>query len=205
MEILLASTNPHKLQEFREILNPLGIVVVDLASLGESFEEPIENSDTFAGNAKLKAVGYAIATGRICVADDSGLSVDALDGKPGVMSARFAGSTGSRDERDAANNALLLELMQGVPDDNRSARFECAVCVADPNGTIIGESTGTFEGTIGRSPEGENGFGYDPLLYVQDVQKTSAQLSAQEKNLRSHRGEAVRNIASCLKQCDEVR
>ena len=125
-----------------------------------SFEEPIENSDTFAGNAKLKAVGYAIATGRICVADDSGLSVDALDGKPGVMSARFAGSTGSRDERDAANNALLLELMHGVPDDNRSARFECAVCVADPNGTIIGESTGTFEGTIGRSPEGENGLNY---------------------------------------------
>ena len=199
MEVLLASTNPHKLKEFREILEPLGIVVADLASLDESFEEPMENSDTFTGNAKLKALGYAIAAGRICMADDSGLSVDALDGKPGVLSARFAGSTGTRDERDAANNALLLELMRDVPDKDRSARFECAVCVADPNGTIIAEATGTFEGTIGRSPEGQHGFGYDPLLYLPDVQKTSAQLNAQEKNTRSHRGEAVRKIASCLK------
>ena len=199
MEVLLASTNPHKLKEFREILEPMGIVVVDLASLSESFKEPIENADTFAGNAKLKAMGYAIETCRICMADDSGLSVDALDGRPGVLSARFAGSTGTRDERDAANNELLLELMRDIPDENRSARFECAVCVADSDGTIIGESTGTFEGMIARSPEGGHGFGYDPLLYLPDVQKTSAQLDAQEKNARSHRGEAVRKIASCLK------
>ena len=200
MEILLASTNPHKLQEFREILVPLGIAVVDLASLNDTFEEPVETETTFAGNAKLKAVGYAAATGRVCMADDSGLSVDALDGKPGVLSARFAGSTGSREERDAANNALLLELMIGVPDEDRFARFECAVCVADPNGAIIAESSGTFEGIIGRYPEGENGFGYDPLLYLPDVQMTSAQLSSQEKNFRSHRGEAVRNIAAHLEQ-----
>ena len=137
MEVLLASTNPHKLQEFREILEPLGVAVVDLASLSESFDEPLEDALTFAGNARLKALGYAANTGRVCVADDSGLSVDALDGRPGVMSARFAGSIGTRDERDAANNAMLLALMDGVPDDKRSARFECAVCVADPNGTII--------------------------------------------------------------------
>ena len=142
MEVLLASTNPHKLQEFREILEPLGVAVVDLASLSESFDEPVEDAPTFAGNARLKALGYAANTGRVCVADDSGLSVDALDGRPGVMSARFAGSIGTRDEMDAANNAMLLALMEGVPDDKRSARFECAVCVADPSGTIIAESQG---------------------------------------------------------------
>ena len=194
----MASTNPHKLQEFREILEPLGVAVVDLASLSESFDEPVEDALTFAGNARLKALSYAANTGRVCVADDSGLSVDALDGRPGVMSARFAGSIGTRDERDAANNAMLLALMEDVPDDKRSARFECAVCVADPNGTIIAESHGTFEGVISREPAGENGFGYDPLLYLPDVQKTSAQLSSQEKNARSHRGEAVQKIASCF-------
>ena len=198
MEVLLASTNPHKLQEFREILEPLGVAVVDLASLSESFDEPVEDAPTFAGNARLKALGYAASTGRVCVADDSGLSVDALEGRPGVMSARFAESIGTRDERDAANNAMLLALMDGVPDDKRSARFECAVCVADPNGTIIVESHGTFEGVISREPAGENGFGYDSLLYLPDVQKTSAQLSSQEKNARSHRGEAVQKIASCF-------
>ena len=176
----------------------MGVAVVDLASLSESFDEPVEDALTFAGNARLKAFGYAANTGRVCVADDSGLSVDALDGRPGVMSARFAGSIGTRDERDAANNAMLLALMDGVPDDKRSARFECAVCVADPNGTIIAESHGTFEGVISRELAGENGFGYDPLLYLPDVQKTSAQLSSQEKNARSHRGEAVQKIASCF-------
>jgi len=114
------------------------------------------------------------------------------------MSARFAGSIGTRDEMDAANNAMLLALMEDVPDDKRSARFECAVCVADPSGTIIAESHGTFEGVISREPAGENGFGYDPLLYLPEVQKTSAQLSSQEKNARSHRGEAVQKIASCF-------
>lgn len=198
MEVLLASTNPHKLQEFREILAPLGVVVVDLASLSQSFDEPVEDASTFAGNARLKALGYAEATGRVCVADDSGLSVDALDGRPGVLSARFAGSSGTRDERDAANNVMLLALMEAVPDEKRTARFECAVCVADPSGTILAESHGTFEGVISREQAGDNGFGYDPLLYLPDVQKTSAQLSSQEKNARSHRGKAVQKIATCF-------
>ena len=203
MEVFLASTNPHKLLEFREILDPFGIVILDLESLNKSIEEPEENADTFAGNARLKALGYAVATGCLCIADDSGLSVDALDGQPGVLSARFAGSSGTRDERDEANNTMLLDLMKDVPDEERSARFECAVCVANPNGDIIAESTGTFEGVIGRSPKGGNGFGYDPLLYLPDVQKTSAQLNSQEKNARSHRGEAVRKIAIRLKQLQQ--
>lgn len=203
MEVLLASTNPHKLQEFREILEPLGVVVVDLASLGESLAEPVEDAPTFVGNARLKALGYANSTGRVCVADDSGLSVDALDGRPGIFSARFAGSSGTRVERDAANNAKLLSLMDGVPDEKRTARFECAICVADPSGMIIAESHGTFEGVIGREPAGENGFGYDPLLYLPDVQKTSAQLSPQEKNARSHRGEAILQIAACFSKLQQ--
>jgi XTP/dITP diphosphohydrolase len=178
-----------------------------LASLSETYEEPVEDATTFEGNARLKAVGYAVATGRICVADDSGLSVDALEGRPGVLSARFAGSEGTRDERDAANNAMLLALMEHVPDEKRSARFECAVCVADPSGKIIAESRGTFEGFIAREPAGDNGFGYDPLLYVPDVNKTSAQLSSSEKNTRSHRGEAVQKISSCIShlQQDSIR
>jgi len=203
MEVLLASTNPHKLQEFREILEPLGVVVVDLGSLGETFEEPIEDAPTFVGNARLKAVGYAVTTGRVCIADDSGISVDALDGRPGVLSARFAGSVGTRDERDAANNVKLLALMKDIPDSKRTARFECAICVADPIGNIIAESKGTFEGLINKAPAGEHGFGYDPLLYLPDVQKTSAQLSAEEKNARSHRGQAVLKIAPCLAQLQQ--
>jgi XTP/dITP diphosphohydrolase len=183
----------------------MGLVVAGLSSLGGSFEEPVEDASTFAGNARLKAMGYAVATGHICIADDSGLSVDALDGRPGVLSARFAGLGGTRDERDAANNAMLLELMDCVPDDKRTARFECAVCVADPSGKIIAESNGIFEGIIARTPAGENGFGYDPLLYLPDVQKTSAQLSSQEKNARSHRGEAVLKIASCLDQLQQEK
>jgi XTP/dITP diphosphohydrolase len=100
---------------------------------------------------------------------------------------------------------MLLELMDCVPDDKRTARFECAVCVADPSGKIIAESNGIFEGIIARTPAGENGFGYDPLLYLPDVQKTSAQLSSQEKNARSHRGEAVLKIASCLDQLQQEK
>lgn len=203
MEILLASSNPHKLQEFQEILEPLGVAVAGLKSLKEKFKEPVEDASTFAGNARLKAIGYAAATGQMCIADDSGLSVDALGGRPGVMSARFSGSSGTRDSRDAKNNALLLSLMEQVPDEKRTARFECAVCLAESNGNIIAETHATFEGFIARSPQGKNGFGYDPLFFLPDVQKTSAQLSSQEKNARSHRGKAVLKIRPYFSQMQE--
>ncbi|MDP7005083.1 MAG: RdgB/HAM1 family non-canonical purine NTP pyrophosphatase [Phycisphaerales bacterium] len=196
MEILLATSNEHKLKEVEVILAPFNIQIVGLQSLSDVYEEPVEDSDTFEGNAKLKAVGYAYSTGRRCMADDSGLVVDAIEGKPGVLSARFAGVDGSREERDAANNALLLSLMKDVPEEERSARFVCAICVADPDGTIFAQSMGTLEGTIASSPKGNNGFGYDPLLYVARVNKTSAEMTPEEKNLLSHRGEAVRNIVN---------
>ena len=199
MELLLASTNPHKLREVREILEPLGISVQGLDSLNESFPEPVEDSDTFSGNAKIKAVEYARVTGRRCIADDSGLVVDALGGKPGVLSARFSGLGSNSEERDAANNVLLLKLMKDVPANKRSARFVCAICIADPDGTIVTQTTGTFEGVIGTAPCGKNGFGYDPLLFVPEANKTSAQMTPEEKNERSHRGEAVRKFAKVVR------
>lgn len=200
MQLLLATSNEHKLIEVGEILAPHGIEVVGLNSLDGSYEEPIEDADTFAGNARLKALAYAKATGKRCMADDSGLSVDVLGGKPGVYSARFAGVGTTREERDSANNALLLSKLQHTSESERSARFVCAMCVADPDGTVVGESEGTFEGVITLEPKGTNGFGYDPLLFVQDAQKTSAEMTSNEKNARSHRGEAVRNIIFCFGQ-----
>jgi len=200
MQLLLATSNEHKLIEVGEILALHGIEVVGLDSLDGSYEEPTEDADTFAGNARLKALAYAKATGKRCMADDSGLSVDVLGGKPGVYSARFAGVGTTREERDSANNALLLSKLQHTSESERSARFVCAMCVADPDGTVVGESEGTFEGVITLEPRGTNGFGYDPLLYVQDAQKTSAEMTSDEKNARSHRGEAVRNIIFCFGQ-----
>ena len=198
--VLLATSNQHKLQEVREILEPLGVQIDGLDSLDKTYVEPVEDADTFEGNAKLKAIGYAKATGIRCMADDSGLSVDALDGKPGVFSARFAGVGKTREERDQANNELLLAQLMEIPSKNRTARFVCAICVADPDGTIVAESTGTFDGVIGFTPVGDNGFGYDPLLFVPTANKTSAQMSPEEKNAQSHRGNAVRKIILMFSQ-----
>ena len=204
MQLLLATSNIHKLEEVRAILEPLGVEVIGLDSMPEHHDEPVEDADTFEGNARLKAVGYAKSTGKRCMADDSGLVVDALGGRPGVYSARsaktarFAGIGETRQERDDANNTLLLEELKDVPASERTARFVCAICIADSNGTIVGESTGYFEGVIGEEPVGSNGFGYDPLLFVPSANKTSAEMSPEDKNARSHRGEAVRNIMPCF-------
>jgi XTP/dITP diphosphohydrolase len=200
VQILLATSNSHKLQEVREILEPLGIQVDGIDCLDRTYEEPVEDAETFEGNAQLKAIGYAQATGIRCMADDSGLAVDALDGRPGVYSARFAGKGETREERDQENNALLLQQMETIPASERTARFVCAICVADPDGTIVAESSGTFEGVIGFIPRGDNGFGYDPLLFVSSANKTSAEMSAEEKNAQSHRGNAVRKISSMMLQ-----
>ncbi len=198
MQLLLATSNTHKLDEVRAILEPHNIQVVGLDSLPNTFDEPVEDADTFEGNARLKARGYALAAGKRCMADDSGLAVDALGGKPGVYSARFAGTGETREQRDAANNDLLLEKLKDIPAELRTARFVCAICVADPDGTIVGESMGFFEGLIDSEPKGTNGFGYDPLLFVPSANKTSAEMTPEEKNTCSHRGEAVRNIISCF-------
>ncbi len=199
MQILLATGNPHKLDEVRAILTPQGIDILSLESLETIPPEPVENSTTFEGNARLKAVGYARATQRRCLADDSGLAVDVLDGAPGVYSARYAGQGSTRAERDNANNAKLIEALAEVPKDLRHAQFVCCMCVADPDGSIVAESRGTFEGTIATAPKGTNGFGYDPLFELEDG-RTSAELDTLEKNRRSHRALATLALADTLRR-----
>jgi XTP/dITP diphosphohydrolase len=134
--------------------------------------------------------------GSPCLADDSGLCVDALDGAPGVHSARYAGVDGDRATRDSANNAKLLSELEGRQD--RAARFMCAMCVASPDGSVIAESLGAFEGVIAHEPKGSNGFGYDPLLRLDDG-RHAAELSADEKHALSHRGKALRAMLEALK------
>lgn len=201
-KLVLASSNPHKVEEVRAILAPLLIEVVGLNALpkDEVPPEPEEDGETFEANARLKAVYYAQHLGVGCLADDSGLEVDVLGGAPGVRSARYAGVGATRTERDAANNAKLLSELRGVPPQQRAARFVCAMCLADSEGNVLAETRGTFEGVIAQEPRGSNGFGYDPLLYLPDVNRTSAELSPSEKNARSHRGEAARKMADVIRR-----
>jgi XTP/dITP diphosphohydrolase len=199
MQILFATSNEHKITEVAAILAPFGIDVVGLETAGGTpGEEPVEDGATFAANARIKAVHYARATGRPCLADDSGLEVDALDGAPGVRSARYAGVDGSRTECDQANNEKLLRAMAGVPRAARTGRFACAMCLVAADGRVLAETAGTLEGVITDAPRGSNGFGYDPLLEVLDEGRTSAELSADEKNARSHRGDAARAMAMAV-------
>lgn len=197
-EVLLATGNPHKLAEVRAVLGPLGIEVLGLDDLPIVPEEPVEDAATFEGNARLKALAYARDSGRTALADDSGLEVDALGGDPGVRSARWSGVEGTREERDAANNRKLVESMRDVPESARTARFVCAMCLASPDGRVLAETRGTFEGVITVEPRGKNGFGYDQHLHLFEEGRTSAELSPDEKNARSHRGAATRAMAPLL-------
>lgn len=194
MELLIATSNPHKLDEIRAIFAPEGIGVVGLDQVpGGPFPEPIEDGATFEDNARIKAIAYARMTGRTCIADDSGLEVDALEGAPGVHSAYYAGAEGARAQRDARNNAQLLSALEGVPIERRTARFVCVMCVADSSGRVLAHARGEFPGRIGFEPKGSNGFGYDPLLVLDDG-RSSAELSPEEKNARSHRAAAARAL-----------
>lgn len=199
MQLFFATSNPHKIEEVAAILAPMGIDVVGFGALESKIPEPVEDGATFQANARIKAVYYAKALRRMCLADDSGLEVDALGSAPGVHSARYAGVDGQRAQRDGANNVKLLAELQGVPAEQRTARFVCAMCLAEADGAIVAETRGTFQGIITTEPRGENGFGYDPLLYLPDVGCTSAELSPRQKNARSHRGVASREMAKHLK------
>lgn len=215
-ELLAATSNPHKLHELRAIFAPLGWRVLSLDDVrapgpgGEpAFPEPAEDGDTFEANATKKALAYARMTERACLADDSGLEVDALGGAPGVHSAYYAGIGANRAERDAANNARLLRELDNVPSERRSARFVCVMALAKPEARsphgahLLHLARGEFAGTIGRSARGTNGFGYDPLLITSDG-RTSAELSDEEKNARSHRGAAARAMAAWLREQTDV-
>ncbi|MFI4882172.1 MAG: non-canonical purine NTP pyrophosphatase, partial [Phycisphaerales bacterium JB064] len=158
---------------------------------------------TFEANATIKAVSYARQTGTMCLADDSGLVVDALGGAPGVISSHYSTNGAedgrSRAERDAANNARLLRELDGVPAERRTARFVCVMVLADANGDVLATGQGAFEGRIGEQPRGSNGFGYDPLFLVApDFDRTSAELSPDEKNLISHRARAAKDLAEAI-------
>ena len=192
MKFLIASRNKKKLNEMQRILSPLGIEVASESDSGYTFPEVEENGTTFAENAKIKALSAMKTTGLPAVADDSGLCIDALNGAPGIYSARFSG-----DHNDDANNQKVFDLLKDTPDDKRTARFVCSICCVFPNGDEI-VANGVCEGKIGYTLIGENGFGYDPLFMVGD--KSFAQLSTEEKDKISHRGNAMREFTQKLKE-----
>jgi XTP/dITP diphosphohydrolase len=192
--VRIATGNPGKLREFRELLVPLGIEVLGIDDLGPI--EIIEDADTFVGNAIKKANTILELTGEVVIADDSGIVVDALDGAPGVYSARYAGET--KENQDAANNQKLLKAMADVPQDKRQARFVCALALCQPGQEPL-TFTGKFEGTVGYEERGENGFGYDSLFVVAGDTRTSAELGRDEKNGMSHRGKALQDLLAHLK------
>jgi XTP/dITP diphosphohydrolase len=200
MELVFASTNPHKLRELREILGPLGVTLRGLDELAPAVPEPEESAATLVGNARIKAVAYARALGRTCLADDSGLEVDALDGDPGVHSARYAGTGTTRDERDRANREKLLAELAKRGAKDRGAHLVCVLCLADAAGRILIETRGTLDALVAEEPRGENGFGYDSVLFLPDVNRTVAELSAQDLNARSHRGSAARALHAWLRE-----
>ncbi len=185
-DVLVATHNAGKLREIREMI--VG-VPINWHSLDAFPNVPPaeETGDTFAANARLKALYYAAATGMYTLADDSGLEVDALDGAPGVHSARYAGTP----KDDAANNRKLVAALGDVPPERRTARFRCAMAFAH-QGRVLIETDGTVEGRIIDVPRGSNGFGYDPHFLVCDLERTAAELPPAEKNARSHRGRALR-------------
>jgi XTP/dITP diphosphohydrolase len=192
--VVLASRNAKKLAELRRILEPLvpGIEVLGLDDV-EPFDEPAETEPTFEGNALIKARACLAATRMPSLADDSGLCVDALNGMPGVLSARWSGVS-KDDGGDAANNALLLSQLGDVPDERRGATFRCAVALCTPDGAEVVE-TGEMPGRILRGEQGEGGFGYDPLFAADGYDVSTAELPPAEKDAISHRGHALTAIA----------
>lgn len=197
--ILLATSNPHKVAEVAGVLGPAGVTVLSLAGAGVEVPEPVEDQPTFAGNAAIKARYYAEHSGRPCLADDSGLAVDALDGAPGVRSARFAGVVGERATVDAANNRKLVESLAGMPAAQRTARYVCVMALADGE-RIIAEARGTLEGRIVDEPRGSHGFGYDPHFWLDDRRCTVAELPGEQKNAISHRGAAARQMLEQMRR-----
>ena len=191
-EILLATKNPGKAREMREILAGDTIRWRELATC-DDFPEPEETGVTFLENAAIKAHYYSQQTGLWTIADDSGLEVDALNGAPGVYSARFAGE--SKD--DQANNRLLVERLKGIPAERRTARFRCAVVLSDGQ-AVLAAAEGAVEGRIIDEPRGDNGFGYDPHFWVDRFGMTTAEMSPEQKHTISHRGTALRALRQKL-------
>lgn len=196
LTVLVASHNRGKLAELRELLADLPIEVVPLDAVVPDVAPPIESGATFEENAILKARAAAEAACMVALADDSGLEVDALGGRPGVRSARFAGEGAT----DADNNAALLDALESVDDDQRTARFRCVLALVDPwdEEQPLRLAEGRCEGTIARGASGSRGFGYDPLFTIAGDGRTMAELSDAEKNVLSHRARAVAAMRPAL-------
>ncbi|WP_054695445.1 XTP/dITP diphosphatase [Syntrophomonas palmitatica] len=192
--LLLATRNRHKQRELQDMLAGTGIQVINLDNIPD-LPEVEEDGATFTENAAKKARVIAAASGMLCLADDSGLEVDALNGRPGVFSARFAGP----DADDEKNNALLLHMLRDVPEEKRRARFVCVIAIADPQGNLS-VAEGACPGTIGFAPHGSQGFGYDPLFIPQGYKQSFAELGAEVKNSISHRGQALAKAKPLLQE-----
>ncbi len=188
MKIIFATKNEGKVQEAQKILDSDKIELVTMTRAGIN-DDIVEDGTTFAENARKKAMEIMKISGLPAIADDSGLEIDFMDKKPGVYSARFMG----HDTPYEFKNKKILEMMKDVPEEKRTARFVSAVCLAMPDGRLI-EEEGTIEGIIGYEIKGSNGFGYDPIFYIPELKKYSAELSLEEKNLISHRGKAMRAV-----------
>lgn len=192
--LIFATGNKNKMIEIREILKDLNLEILSMKEAGISIDAE-ENGTTFEENATIKALAVAEKCDDIVLADDSGLEIDYLDKAPGVYSARFMGEDTSYDIK----NQALIDKLEGVPKEERTARFVCAISAVVPGHEPI-TVRGTIEGYIGWEPAGENGFGYDPIFYLHDLDCSTAQLSMEEKNARSHRGNALRAIREALRE-----
>lgn len=193
MDFILATNNMKKLEEMQRILAPLGIEVKTAAMLGIELPEVEEDGDTFEANAEIKAASACKITGLPAIADDSGLCVDYLDGAPGIFSARFAGEHGN----DEKNNDLLLQKLEGVKQEDRTAHYVCAICCIFPDGRKI-VVRGECEGLIGFERDGNAGFGYDPLFIVDG--KSFGRYTGEDKDKISHRGKALRALVAELEK-----
>ena len=193
-KIIFATGNEGKMKEVRMILKDLGLPVLSMKEAGVQ-ADIVEDGTTFEENAKIKAVAVQKLTGALVLADDSGLEIDYLNKEPGIYSARYMGE----DTPYSVKNANLISRLAGVPDEQRTARFVCAIAAAFPDGEVL-TTRGNIEGIIGYEERGENGFGYDPIFYLPEYKKSTAELSPEEKNALSHRGRALRQMEEELRK-----
>ena len=204
MDLLFGTRNAGKLRELRRLVEGLPIRVLSLDELGGEIPEVVEDGSTFADNARKKASAYARASGLHALADDSGLCVDALWGRPGIHSARYSEEEQpglSGPARDQANNRKILFVLDGVYPEHRGAEYRAVVALAAPDGTVLATGEGSCRGSIGTGPRGEGGFGYDPLFLPEAaLGRTMAELSPAEKDAISHRGAAMRALLPRLRE-----
>lgn len=192
VSLVIATTNAKKIEEFRHLFKSFPVEIVDLKSF-PNIKEVEETGSTFEENAALKALGYAAQTGKLTLGEDSGLCCDALEGAPGVYSARFSGAHGSDD----ANNEKVLRLFEKIPDNCRGAHYKSAITLAEP-GKIIGTVSGQVHGVIAKELSGNQGFGYDPLFFYLPFQKTFGEVPAEMKHKVSHRAKAFEKVCGLL-------